>query len=140
MLFCSQIPDFSKNTHEVFLALDKRGDFKIWQDEFESLCDVVVVEIERQRRKRRVMRSRAGELLHVITELRIITEPAYDLIIWALTLASVVIAICEGEVCCCNLTLMLDSTNFRQEFSLVKVRNTYLFRSFTKPCGLNSVV
>lgn len=98
MLSCSQSPDFSKNTHEIFLALDKRGDFKIWQDEFESLCDVVAVEIERQHRKRRIPRSRAGEILHAITEMRLITEPVYDLITWFVTLASVVVAICESEV------------------------------------------
>lgn len=91
----SQIPDFRKNTREVFLALDKRGDFRIWQDEFEGLCDVVAGEIERQRHKHR---SRTGEILYAITELRIVTEPVYDLMIWALTLASVVVAICESEV------------------------------------------
>lgn len=111
---CSQIPDSSKNTHEVFLALDKRGDFRIWQDEFESLCDVVAVVIERQRRKRRVPRSRTGEILDKITELRIVTEPVYDRMIWALTLASLLVAICEGEVCCYYLqpVILECFTNF----------------------------
>ncbi|KAG0629978.1 hypothetical protein M758_1G144100 [Ceratodon purpureus] len=90
----SQIPDSSKKSHEVFLALDRRGDFRIWKDEFDSFCDVVANAIERLRHQHRVPRSRAGEILEHI----IITEPVYDQMIWGLTLASVVVAICESEV------------------------------------------
>ena len=96
LLSCSQIPDSSKKSHEVFLALDRRGDFRIWKDEFDSFCDVVANAIERLRHQHRVPRSRAGEILEHI----IITEPVYDQMIWGLTLASVVVAICESEVCC----------------------------------------
>lgn len=30
-----------KHGPEIFLALDKRKDFKIWDDEFEAFCDIV---------------------------------------------------------------------------------------------------
>jgi hypothetical protein len=50
------------------------------------------VEMERQR-------SRAGEILHVITEFKIFAEPVYDLIMWFLTLTSVVVAVYESQVC-----------------------------------------
>ena len=137
LLSCSQIPDFSKDTHKLFIALDKRGDFKIWHDEFESLCDVVADEIDRQRRKLRVTRSRSGDLLHVISEnLRIVPDPVYDHLIWALTLASVVVAICESEVCCCDLPLT-TYLNILQFCSCFTWQHKYwLFRSFKKHCVL----
>lgn len=94
----SQIPDFRNNTHEVFLALDKRGDFRIWQDEFEGLCDVIAIEIERKSRKHRMPRSRVAELSRVITETRLISEPVHDLIFWILTLASVLVAFFGSQV------------------------------------------
>lgn len=103
----SQIPDFRNNTHEVFLALDKRGDFRIWQDEFEGLCDVIAIEIERKSRKHRMPRSRVAELSRVITETRLISEPVHDLIFWILTLASVLVAFFGSQVHWCDLPLII---------------------------------
>lgn len=80
------------------MALDKRGDFKIWQDEFEGLCDVIAIEVERQPRTLQQSPSGAAEIIRALNCFQFVTQPVYDLLIWVLTLVSVVVAICEREV------------------------------------------
>lgn len=89
-LACSQIPDLA---NQVFETLGKSGDFSIRQDEFESVCNAVAMVIENQ--EDGSPRSRAEEILHF----KICNEQVYDLMMWFVTLATVVVAVCETEVC-----------------------------------------
>lgn len=81
------IPDVRARASRLFLALNKRGDFKIWSDEFEELCDVIAKEVERQPDIARLKRRRSNPDMHFVK------HPFYNYVIWALTLSSLSIAI-----------------------------------------------
>jgi hypothetical protein len=88
---------------EVFLALGKRGNFKISKDEFGGLCDKIVHELDDIWEKcppRTLPRSssQAAEMLAAINQFKTDTEPVYNLLIWTAVIASVLVAICEREV------------------------------------------
>lgn len=100
---CSCIPDLRLNMREIFLALDKRGNFKILQDEFGGLCDEIVQKLDDIRGKcppRTLSRSssQAAEMLAAINQFKNDTEPVYNLLIWTAVIASVLVAIWEREV------------------------------------------
>ncbi|KAG0601477.1 hypothetical protein M758_11G114500 [Ceratodon purpureus] len=86
------IPDVRARASRLFLALNKRGDFKIWSDEFEELCDVIAKEVERQPDIARLKRRRSNPDLHFVK------HPFYNYVIWALTLSSLSIAIAALNV------------------------------------------
>lgn len=46
------LPDLKERTMDVFMALDRRGDFRIWAEEFEDICEVVSEEIILKPRRR----------------------------------------------------------------------------------------
>lgn len=79
---------------------------------------------------------RTREILHASTELRIISEPVYDLVIWALTLGSVVAAICEWGML---LWLATDTWFYKFFVRLFHMATQVLlvfFLIFKNPCGL----
>lgn len=83
------IPDVRARTSHLFLALNKRGDFKIWSDEFEELCDVIAKEVERPPEpQRRISKS----------DMLFVNHPVYSYIIWAFTLGSLAAAITQLNV------------------------------------------
>lgn len=86
------IPDVRARASRLFLALNKRGDFKIWSDEFEELCDVIAKEVERQPDIARLKRRRSNADLHFVK------HPFYNYVVWALTLSSLSIAIAAVNV------------------------------------------
>jgi len=83
------IPDVRARTSHLFLALNKRGDFKIWSDEFEELCDVIAKEVERPPQPQR--RLNKSDMLFV-------NHPVYAYVIWAFTLGSLAVAITQMNV------------------------------------------
>jgi len=89
---CRHIPDVRARTSHLFLALNKRGDFKIWSDEFEDLCDVIANEVESppdlRQSRRRMSKS----------EMQFVTHPVYSYVIWAFTLGSLTAAITQFNV------------------------------------------
>lgn len=114
------IPDVRARTSHLFLALNKRGDFKIWSDEFEELCDVIAKEVENPPDLRQLRRRMSK------SEMQFVTHPVYSYVIWAFTLGSLAAAITQFNVsfstCCifdidCNrlgnhpfLILMVSTT------------------------------
>jgi two pore calcium channel protein len=86
------IPDVRARTSHLFLALNRRGDFKIWSDEFEDLCDVIAKEVESppdlKQLRRRASRS----------EMQFVTHPVYSYVTWAFTLGSLAVAITQFNV------------------------------------------
>jgi two pore calcium channel protein len=87
------IPDVRARTSRLFLALNKRGDFKIWSDEFEELCDVIAKEVEREPDAlHKLKRHRSRSDMHFVK------HPFYACIIWALTFTSLSIAIAALNV------------------------------------------
>lgn len=86
------ITDVRARASRLFLALNKRGDFKIWSDEFEELCDVIAKEVERQPDIARLKRRRSN------TDLHFVKHPFYNYVVWALTLSSLSIAIAALNV------------------------------------------
>lgn len=89
---CRHIPDVRARTSHLFLALNRRGDFKIWSDEFEDLCDVIAKEVESppdlKQLRRRASRS----------EMQFVTHPVYSYVMWAFTLGSLAVAITQFNV------------------------------------------
>lgn len=89
---CRHIPDVRARTSHLFLALNRRGDFKIWSDEFEDLCDVIAKEVESppdlKQLRRRSSRS----------EMQFVTHPVYSYVTWAFTLGSLAVAITQFNV------------------------------------------
>lgn len=83
------IPDIRARTSHLFLALNKRGDFKIWSDEFEELCDVIAKEVERPPELRRRMSK---------SEMQFVNHPVYSYVMWAFTLGSLAAAITQINV------------------------------------------
>lgn len=83
------IPDVRARTSHLFLALNKRGDFKIWSDEFEELCDVIAKEVERPPELRRRMSK---------SEMQFVNHPVYSYVVWGFTLGSLAAAITELNV------------------------------------------
>jgi two pore calcium channel protein len=83
------IPDVRARTSHLFLALNKRGDFKIWSDEFEELCDVIAKEVERPPQPQRRMNK---------SDMLFVNHPVYAYIIWAFTLGSLAVAITQMNV------------------------------------------
>uniref|UniRef100_A0A7I4BQ85 Ion transport domain-containing protein n=1 Tax=Physcomitrium patens TaxID=3218 RepID=A0A7I4BQ85_PHYPA len=86
------IPDVRARASRLFLALNKRGDFKIWSDEFEELCDVIAKEVERQPESALLKRRRSNPDMHFVK------HPFYNYVIWALTLCSLSFAIAALNV------------------------------------------
>lgn len=101
ILGCRHIPDVRARTSRLFLALNKRGDFKIWSDEFEELCDVIAKEVERQPELTRLKRRRSN------TDMHFVKHPFYAYVIWAFTLSSLSIAIAALNVCISQLCFLL---------------------------------
>ena len=89
------IPDVRARTSRLFLALNKRGDFKIWSDEFEELCDVIAKEVERPVDLRMIRRANS--------RMQIVNHPVYAYVLWAFTLGSLAAAITELNVSYCTL-------------------------------------
>ncbi|XP_024379909.1 two pore calcium channel protein 1 isoform X1 [Physcomitrium patens] len=87
-----EISDIRARTSHLFLALNKRGDFKIWSDEFEELCNVIAKEVESPpdlvQLRRRMSKS----------EMQFVTHPVYAYVIWAFTLGSLAAAITQFNV------------------------------------------
>ncbi|KAH8967292.1 hypothetical protein BDL97_03G070700 [Sphagnum fallax] len=97
------IPDVRARTSRLFLALNKRGDFKIWSDEFEELCDVIAKEVEREPDAlHKLKRHRSRSDIHFVK------HPFYACIIWALTFTSLSIAIAALNVTGTILILLLS--------------------------------
>ncbi|XP_024358614.1 two pore calcium channel protein 1 [Physcomitrium patens] len=96
------IPDVRARASRLFLALNKRGDFKIWSDEFEELCDVIAKEVERQPVISRLKRRRSN------SDINFIKHPFYNYVIWALTLSSLSIAIAALNVGGAVQTLLIN--------------------------------
>ncbi|XP_024360131.1 two pore calcium channel protein 1 isoform X1 [Physcomitrium patens] len=86
------ISDIRARTSHLFLALNRRGDFKIWSDEFEELCDVIAKEVESPpdlfQSRRRMSKN----------EMQFVTHPVYTYVTWALTLGSLAAAITQLNV------------------------------------------
>lgn len=91
-LWWRHIPDVRARASRLFLALNKRGDFKIWSDEFEELCDVIAKEVERQPESALLKRRRSNPDMHFVK------HPFYNYVIWALTLCSLSFAIAALNV------------------------------------------
>ncbi|KAG0613396.1 hypothetical protein M758_6G099500 [Ceratodon purpureus] len=86
------IPDVRARTSHLFLALNKRGDFKIWSDEFEELCDVIAKEVESPPDVRQ-LRRRSSK-----SEMQFVTHPVYSYVMWAFTLGSLAAAVTQLNV------------------------------------------
>lgn len=86
------IPDVRARTSRLFLALNKRGDFKIWSDEFEELCDVISKEVERQPDPRMLRRRQST------SDLQFVKHPVYAYVLWAFTFGSLAAAITQLNV------------------------------------------
>ncbi|CAM6105685.1 unnamed protein product [Calypogeia fissa] len=92
------IPDVRSRTSQLFLALNKRGDFKIWADDFEDLCDVIAKEVARRPKASSFSRYRQFEMMWVIGHLQFVKSSAYNWFIWVATLGSFAAALYEREV------------------------------------------
>lgn len=92
MVWSRHIPDVRARTSHLFLALNKRGDFKIWSDEFEELCDVIAKEVSRQPDPR-MLRRRLSR-----NELQFVNHPVYAYVMWAFTFGSLAAAITQFNV------------------------------------------
>lgn len=91
------IPDFQLHLRQVFLALGKNEDSAIHKDEFEALCDVIVLQIEQQFQSLPKSQGPFREMVNQFWWLKFSSQPFYSYFIWAATFLSLLLAICERE-------------------------------------------
>ncbi|KAL3683310.1 hypothetical protein R1sor_001332 [Riccia sorocarpa] len=92
------IPDVRSRTSQLFLALSRRGDFKVWSDDFEDLCDVIAKEVHRRPKAASFSRYRQFEMMWLLGCLQFVRKAAYDYFIWVATVISVIVAISARNV------------------------------------------
>ncbi|BBN16272.1 protein MpTPC3 [Marchantia polymorpha subsp. ruderalis] len=92
------IPDVRSRTSQLFLALNKRGDFKIWSDDFEDLCDVIAKEVQKRPKAASFSRYRQFEMMWLLGCLQFVKNTAYDYFLWVATMISVAVAISARSV------------------------------------------
>jgi len=102
------IPDFQLHLRQVFLALGKNEDSAIHKDEFEALCDVIVLQIEQQFQSLPKSQGPFREMVNQFWWLKFSSQPLYSYFIWAATFLSLLLAICEREVIILNFSLVAD--------------------------------
>ncbi len=102
------IPDFQLHLRQVFLALGKNEDSAIHKDEFEALCDVIVLQIEQQFQSLPKSQGPFREMVNQFWWLKFSSQPFYSHFIWAATFLSLLLAICEREVIVFNFSLVAD--------------------------------
>jgi hypothetical protein len=102
------IPDFQLHLRQVFLALGKNEDSAIHKDEFEALCDVIVLQIEQQFQSLPKSQGPFREMVNQFWWLKFSSQPFYSYFIWAATFLSLLLAICEREVIVFNFSLVAD--------------------------------
>jgi hypothetical protein len=102
------IPDFQLHLRQVFLALGKNEDSAIHKDEFEALCDVIVLQIEQQFQSLPKSQGPFREMVNQFWWLKFSSQPSYSHFIWAATFLSLLLAICEREVIVFNFSLVAD--------------------------------
>jgi hypothetical protein len=106
------IPDFQLHLRQVFLALGKNEDSAIHKDEFEDLCDVIVLQIEQQFQSLPKSQGPFREMVNQFWWLKFSSQPFYSHFIWAATFLSLLLAICEREVIVFNFSLVADPRFF----------------------------
>jgi hypothetical protein len=116
------IPDFQLHLRQVFLALGKNEDSAIHKDEFEALCDVIVLQIEQQFQSLPKSQGPFREMVNQFWWLKFSSQPFYSYFIWAATFLSLLLAICEREakdnVLKNNLVIMVFIFGTYSNFSL----------------------
>jgi hypothetical protein len=90
------------------LALGKNEDSAIHKDEFEALCDVIVLQIEQQFQSLPKSQGPFREMVNQFWWLKFSSQPSYSHFIWAATFLSLLLAICEREVIVFNFSLVAD--------------------------------
>ncbi|KAJ7106837.1 hypothetical protein O6H91_Y574800 [Diphasiastrum complanatum] len=89
------IPDVRSQSSQLFLALNKRGDFKIWSDDFEDLCDVIAKEVQKRPKPASFSNYHQSEIMWVIGQFQFVKGALYDYFLWVATVASVIVALYE---------------------------------------------
>ncbi|KAL2611981.1 hypothetical protein R1flu_023673 [Riccia fluitans] len=102
------IPDVRSRTSQLFLALSRRGDFKVWSDDFEDLCDVIAKEVQRRPKAASFSRYRQFEMMWLLGCLQFVRKTAYSYFIWVATVISVIVAISARNVNNPALTVLVN--------------------------------